>query len=172
MAFYAGFQIIALLVMYRKLTLKPFLGFTLGFLIVFSAFTLSGYYFWLTFLTGKVYAQVYINSIPPITFTEQIQKLLYFGLPLILTVLYLVYKIFADFKSFEHKYIVIPFMLGAAVYVLSTWEVGAFNRYLFVYAPALFPFMFTAIKDIEFSKRDVLIVPVTGALLLATILYL
>jgi hypothetical protein len=172
MAFYAGFQIIALLVMYRKITIKPFLGFTLGFLSVFLFFTLSGYYFWLTVLTGKVYVQVYINSIPPITLAEHAQKMLYFGLPLILMVVYLVYKILTAYKSFEHKYIVIPFLLGAAVYVASTWEVGAFNRYLFVYVPALFPFMYSAVKDIEFSKRDVLIVTIAGAVLLAVILYL
>jgi hypothetical protein len=158
--------------MYRRLTIKPFLGFTLGFIIILLVFTLSGYYFWLTVLTGKVYAQVYINSIPPITLAEQLQKMLYFGLPLISMVLFLVYKILTAYKSFEHKYIVIPFLLGAAVYVASTWEVGAFNRYLFVYVPALFPFMFAAIKDIEFSKRDVLIVPIAGAVLLATILFL
>ena len=172
MAFYAGFQIIALLIMYKKLSIKPFIGFTLGFLTVLVIFTITGYYFWLTVLTGKVYAQVYINSIQGVSFAENIQKLMYFGLPLILIVLYLVYKIFTGFRSFEHKYIVIPFLLGALVYVSSTWEVGAFNRYLFVYAPALFPFMFAAIKDIEFSKRDVMIVPIAGAALLAAILYL
>ncbi|MCU0373167.1 MAG: glycosyltransferase family 39 protein [Ignavibacteria bacterium] len=172
MAFYAGFQIIALFIMYKRLTIKPLLGFTLGFITILIAFTLSGYYFWLTVLTGKVYAQVYINSIPPITFTEHTQKMLYFGLPLILVVLFLVYKIITAYKSFEHKHIVIPFLLGAAVYVASTWEVGAFNRYLFVYVPALFPFMYSAVKDIEFSKRDVLIVPIAGAVLLAAILFL
>lgn len=172
MAFYAAFQIIALLIMYRRLTIKPFLGFTLGFITVLLAFTLSGYYFWLTVLTGKVYAQVYINSIQGVSFAENIQKLMYFGMPLISMVLYLVYRIFADFKSFEHKFIVIPFLLGAAVYVASTWEVGAFNRYLFVYVPALFPFMYSAVKDIEFSKRDVLIVPIAGAVLLGVILYI
>ncbi|MCI0474060.1 MAG: glycosyltransferase family 39 protein, partial [Ignavibacteria bacterium] len=134
MAFYASFQIMSLLIMYRKLTIKPFLGFTAGFLSVIVIFTVSGYYFWLTVLTGKVYAQVYINSIQGVSFAENIQKLMYFGMPLILMVLYLIYRIVADFKSFEHKYIVIPFLLGAAVYVTSTWEVGAFNRYLFVYA--------------------------------------
>jgi hypothetical protein len=97
---------------------------------------------------------------------------MYFGLPLILMTPYLVYKLIRGFKSFEHSFIAIPFLLGAIVYVLSTWEVGAFNRYLFVYVPAMFPFMYSVIKDIDFSKRDVFIVPIAGAALLAVILYL
>lgn len=162
---------IAFLLMFKRLSIKLFIGFTAGFLMVVVIFTLSGYYFWLTVLTGKVYAQVYIESIVLYTFAQQMQKMMYFGFPLILIVLFLIYRLITDFRTIQYPYVAIPFITGAIIYVLSTWEVGAFNRYLYVYAPALFPLMFYAIKDIEFSKRDVIVVPIAGAALLGMILY-
>jgi hypothetical protein len=170
--FYAGFQTIALLINYRKITLKPFLGYLLGFFLVFLTFTLSGYYFWLTILTGKVVAELYINSNPPVTIFQILIKFYYFGLPLIVLTGYMFYLIFRNYKSIKNKIIFIPLILGIVIYMGLTWKVGTFNRYLYVFVPALFPFMYAAIKGIEFSKKDVLIVPAVSILLIGLILYL
>jgi hypothetical protein len=170
--FYAVFQVIALLINYRKITLKPLLGYLLGFVLVFLAFTFSGYYFWLTVLTGKVVTDLYINSNPPVTIFQIILKLYYFGLPLIVLTVYMFYMIFREFKFIKDKIILIPLILGVVIYMGLTWKVGTFNRYLFVFVPALFPFLYSVIKGIEFSKKDVLIVPAVSILLLGLILYL
>ena len=167
-AFYILFQIIALLINYRKTTFKPLSGYILGLLAVFLVFTLSGYYFWLTILTGKVVTELYIQANPPVTVSQLIIKLYYFGLPLIILTVYMFYKI----KSLQNKIVLIPLLLGIAVYMGLTWKVGTFNRYLFIFVPAIFPFFYEAIRDVEFEKRDVLIVPITSLILLGLILYL
>lgn len=167
-AFYILFQIIALLISYRKITFKPLSGYILGLLVVFLVFTLSGYYFWLTILTGKVVTELYIQANPPVTISQLIIKLYYFGLPLIILTAYLFYKI----KSVHNKIVLIPLLLGIALYMGLTWKVGTFNRYLYIFIPAMFPFFYESLKDVEFEKRDVLIVPVTSLILLGLILYL
>lgn len=171
-AIYVLFQIIALLINYREITLKPLLGYTLGFLLVILAFTISGYYFWLTILTGKIVTDNYINSHPPITIFQLILKLYYFGLPLIALTFYLFYKIIRNDKSIQNKLVFIPLILGILIYMGLTWKVGTFNRYLYIIVPAMFPFLYAAIKDIDFSKRDVVIVPILSLVLLGLILYL
>ena len=170
--FYILFQVAALLINFRKITFKPLLGYIIGLLIVFLIFTYSGYYFWLTILTGKIVAEFFINANPPITISQMILKLYYFGLPLIVLALYMVYTIFRNYKSIQDKLIFIPLILGIVVYMGMTWKVGSFNRYLYVFVPALFPFLYSGIKDIDFSKRDVIIVPILSLVLLGLILYL
>jgi len=170
--FYIGLQVIALLINFKKITLKPFMGYTLGLLMVFFVFTYSGYYFWLTVLTGKVVTELYIAANPPLTLFQTLTKLYYFGLPLILIALSMLYLILRNYKSVQNKIIFIPLMLGIIVYMVLTWKVGAFNRYLYVFLPALFPFLYSVIKDIDFSKKDVLIVPAASLLLLGLILHL
>jgi hypothetical protein len=170
--FYVLFQIIALLINFRQITLKPLLGYILGLLIVFAVFTLSGYYFWLTILTGKIVSELYINSNPPVTIFQILLKLYYFGFPLIALTVYMLYKIFKDYKSIQNKLIFLPLLLGVVIYMGLTWKVGTFNRYLYVFVPAMFPFLYSAIKDIDFSKSDVVIVPIVSLVLLGLILYL
>ena len=167
-SFYILFQIIALIISYRKITLKPVIGYLLGLLAIFLMFTLSGYYFWLTILTGKVVTEMYIQANPPVTMFQLILKLYYFGLPLIVITGYMIYKI----KSISNRTVLIPLLLGIVLYMGLTWKVGTFNRYLFIFVPAMFPFFYEALKDVEFSKRDVMIVPAAGAVLLGLILYL
>ncbi|MFZ4590902.1 MAG: glycosyltransferase family 39 protein [Ignavibacteria bacterium] len=167
-AFYILFQIIALIISFRKKTFKPAIGYALGLFVVFLMFTLSGYYFWLTILTGKVVTELYIQANPPVTISQIALKLYYFGLPLIMIAAYMTYKI----KSLSNRIVFIPLILGIVMYMGLTWKVGAFNRYLFIFVPAMFPFFYEAIKDIEFSKRDVIVVPIAGVLLLGLILYL
>lgn len=171
-AFYILFQIIALFINFRKITLKPFLGYVLGLLIVFLIFTFSGYYFWLTILTGKVVTDLYIKANPPLTIFQTIMKLYYFGLPLIVLTLYMFYRIFKEYKTIQHKIVFIPLLLGIIIYMGLTWKVGTFNRYLYIFVPALFPFLYEAIKDINFSRKDVIIVPIVSLMLLGLILYL
>lgn len=167
-AFYILFQIMALLITFRKISFKPVIGYVLGLILVFLMFTLSGYYFWLTILTGKVVAELYIQANPPVTISQIVLKLYYFGLPLITIAAYMLYKI----KSMSNRMVLIPLILGILIYMGLTWKVGTFNRYLFIFVPAMFPFLYEAIKEIEFSKRDVIIVPIAGVLLLGLILYL
>lgn len=167
-AFYILFQIIALTISFRKLSLKPVIGYLLGLILVFLIFTLSGYYFWLTILTGKVVTELYIQANPPVTMFQLILKLYYFGLPLIVITGYMMYKI----KSLSDRIVLIPLLLGIVLYMGLTWKVGTFNRYLFIFVPAMFPFFYEAIKEVEFSKKDVVIVPVAGIILLGLILYL
>lgn len=167
-AFYVIFQIIALTVWYRKITFKPVLGYILGLFIVFIIFTLSGYYFWLTILTGKVVTEMYIQANPPVTMFQLMMKLYYFGLPLILITLYMISKI----KLIQSKIVLIPLMLGIIIYMSLTWKVGTFNRYLYIFVPAMFPFFYETIKELKFSKTGVIIIPVSSLILLWLILYL
>jgi hypothetical protein len=167
-AFYILFQIISLTISFRKKTIKPIMGYVLGLLAVFLMFTLSGYYFWLTILTGKVVTDLYIQTNPPVTIFQLVIKLYYFGLPLIMVTGYMSYKI----KSISNRIVLIPLILGTVIYMGLTWKVGTFNRYLFLFVPAMFPFFYEVIKEIEFSKRDVIVVPIAGVLLLGLILYL
>jgi hypothetical protein len=167
-AFYILFQIIALLITFRKISFKPVIGYVIGLFLIFLMFTLSGYYFWLTILTGKVVTELYIQANPPVTLFQIVLKLYYFGLPLIMIAAYMLYKI----KSLSNRIVIIPFILGVVIYMGLTWKVGTFNRYLYIFVPAMFPFFYEAIKEIEFSKRDVIIVPIAGVLLLGLILYL
>jgi hypothetical protein len=167
-AFYILFQLIALIINYRNITIKPASGYILGLLSVFLVFTLSGYYFWLTILTGKVVTELYIQANSPVTIPQLFIKLYYFGLPLLILTAYMLYRI----KSIHNKIVFIPLILGLVIYMGLTWKVGAFNRYIYIFVPAMFPFFYEVIKDLEFEKRDVLIVPVTGIVLLGLILYL
>jgi hypothetical protein len=167
-AFYILFQIIALIINFRTISIKPVIGYVLGLFVVFLMFTLSGYYFWLTILTGKVVAELYIQANSPVTISQILLKLYYFGLPLIMIAAYMLYKI----KSLSNRIVLIPFILGVVIYMGLTWKVGTFNRYLYIFVPSMFPFFYEAIKEIEFSKKDVIIVPIAGILLLGLILYL
>ena len=167
-AFYIIIQIIALAVSYRTITFKPVIGYILGLFLIFVLFTLSGYYFWLTILTGKVVTELYIQANPPVTLFQLMLKLYYFGMPLIIITIYMITKI----RLLKNKVVLIPLIMGIVIYMALTWKVGTFNRYLYIFVPAMFPFFYDSIKNIKFSDKGVLIVPITSLVLLWLILYL
>jgi hypothetical protein len=169
-AFYLFFQLISLVFFYKKISFKPFLGYLTGSILVCIVFTSLGYYFWLTILTGQSVANNYARE-HPITLLRSLLDFAYFGPSLLLILILLIIKMFNKDKDFKFLFITFPLLFGIGLYFFLTWKVGTFNRYFFVFVMALFPFIFSSLKSIDFKKKDILITLVSNIAILLLIIY-
>lgn len=169
-AFYIFFQLMSLIFFYKNFSIKPFIGYLTGLLLVFITFTAFGYYFWLTILIGIKVANTYARE-HPITFLRSILDFAYFGPSFLLILILLIIKLFNKAKDFKFFFITVPLLFGIGIYCILAWKLGTFNRYLFVFVMALFPFLFSSIKSIDFKKKDILITLFSNFLLLVLIMY-
>lgn len=169
-AFYIFFQLASLVIFYKKYSLKPFVGYLTGLILVFGAFTALGYYFWLTILTGQAVANVYSQEYP-ISLLRSLVDFAYFGPSFLMILILLVFNCFNKYKDYKFFSISIPLLLGISIYLILTWKLGTFNRYILVFIMALFPFLFNSIKTIDFSQKDILATIISNFSILILIMY-
>lgn len=168
--FYMFFQTIFLLFSIKRISIKPFGGYIVGFLMVNLFFILLDYYFWLTYITGQAVTKVYLANHPHSFFTNA-SKLLYFGFPLIAISLYLINYSRKNMASIDYI-IIFPLILGLIVSLLFAFELGAVGRYLSVFIIALSPFLLEASKKLQLSKMQIAFIPISNLLLLLLIMFL
>jgi hypothetical protein len=170
-AIFIALQAIALLISTRRIGWKPLLGYVLGVLSIMLLFTMSGYYFWLTYFTGKEFINLYIER-TSLSVLSIVTKFLYFGVPLSLILVY-VLSILQNMISIRYRMVFIPVIIFIILFVFITFQNGAFNRYLIVYLFSLFPLIVLSFKQLSLiSKRDILIVPTANFVFLCAIVYL
>jgi len=168
--FYIFFQTVFLLIYIRKIKWRYFIAYISGIIIVAGIFTILGYYFWLTYFTGKALATVYaINH--PISLFKALNKLLYFGPPLLLIIIYIVFN--NPFKEFHRKLqnVYFPLVFGILVFILFMLNTGTYARYLVVFGIAFLPFILFSLNKMQLAFRDIIIIPLTNILCFLAIIY-
>lgn len=156
-AFYIFIQLIFFIFHNVRIKWKYIMLYFSGIVIVVAAFTLMGYYFWLTIVTGFIYSKLYALYNNVSTF-QGLSKLLYFGITIILMVILLI----ADFKNQSNKLVLTPVLLSLSLLVIYLWDQGTLNRYLTFYLPVLGLFFMNLTHLSELKKKDLLIIPVAG----------
>ncbi|MCG2810733.1 MAG: glycosyltransferase family 39 protein [Candidatus Aminicenantes bacterium] len=164
--FYIAIQLIFFIINRRRIKLKNITAYISGFLAIVCVFTILGYYFWLTFLTGFVYSKLYALQ-HPVTIVQGFSKVLYFGPSILLLLLLLI----LDFKEYRNKTILAPVLLSLVVTMIFLWDAGTWNRYLVFYLPVLFSFLLKSKCNIDLKTRDILIIPITNIIFITLNIY-
>lgn len=142
-----------------------------GVIAVIIFFTLSGYYFWLTIITGQAMAKLFTAN-NPVTLTKTLSTFLYFGIPVMLFVsLNVINTNYFKIKD-KHQLIFVVTFVTAIIYIFMTFEVATFNRYLIVFIPALLLGAAKYIRDFKFGFKETALIAVSNVLLLLLIIYL
>ena len=161
--FYSKFTVLSFILLliisflfYRKeLTLKSLIGLLSGLLIPVIIFTASGYYFWITLITGRIITQIVARSID-LSFMESLTKLLYFGPSFLLLTLILIINFNRVSKNSYPYYV--PTMLSLVLLLVFLYDQGGWNRYLTQYMPVILLFVCSIDSVIlELKKKDLLI---------------
>ena len=166
--FYIALQLAYLLIRHKLFGIKQLLAYASGLLLVFMAFTLSGYYFWLTFVTGFVYTKIYAAD-NPVGLLLGLSKIIYFGPALLLIILLYITDIKSQWE--RNNPVLIPSLLSLVVLSLYLWDQGTWNRYLTFYLPVISLFLIPYLRKFEFKTKDLLIVPVVNLTFLFLSLY-
>jgi hypothetical protein len=164
--FYIGIQATFLIFNRDQIKFNKVIAYLLGILLVVCIFTLLGYYFWLTFLTGFIYSKLYALR-NPVTIVQGFSKLLYFGPTIILLVLILI----LDFKKNTYKTLLAPVLLSLAILMIYLWDQGNWNRYLCFYLPVLCSFLIISKRSINLKTKDIIIIPITNFIFIILNLY-
>lgn len=155
--FYIAIQVIFFIFNSHRGKFKSMVAYIFGILSVVCVFTILGYYFWLTFLTGFVYSKLYALH-NPVAMAQSFSKILYFGPTIILLVLLVI----SDFNKFSNKTLLAPVLLSLAVTMIYLWDQGIWNRYLVFYLPVLCSFLLISKRNIDLKTKDILIIPITN----------
>ena len=157
--FYILFQTIMLLLKYKTISLKPFILYSLGIITIFIIFTALGYYFWLTFLTGTVYAKLYA-LMHPVSFLAGISDLVYFG-PTLFLVLALLIINRSQIPN-DSIIVVIPLIISIIISSIYLWNLSTLSRYLTFYIPVLTLFLIPSLRGLHLKTKDIIIVPIAN----------
>lgn len=153
--FYIVFQIIFFFINRHRLKWEYILAYLIGILTIAGIFTILGYYFWLTILTGIVYSKIHaLNN--HVLVLQGFSKLLYFGITIILFTLLLIF----DINKYSNKIVLLPVLLSLALLVIYLWDQGALNRYLTFYLPVLGLLFLNMTNLAKMKTRDILIIPI------------
>jgi hypothetical protein len=164
--FFIMAQIILLFLYSKRGNYKNLIAYIVGILVVFCVFTIFGYYFWLTFLSGFIYAKQY-SIAHPTSFIQSFSKLLYFGPTIIILFLILL----SDFNKLDNKLLLSSVLLSLAMVMLYLWNLGTWNRYLIFYLPVIFSFLLTSKCILNLKKRDILIIPISNFIFIILNIY-
>jgi len=160
--FYIVLQVIVFVVHHNMVKWKCIILYFSGIITIVAVFTLLGYYFWLTIITGFVYSKLYALY-NQVSILQGFSKLLYYGITIILLILLLI----SDFKKYVNKIILIPVLLSLILLMVYLWDQGTLNRYLVFYLPVLGLF-FVNMKSLDNIKtRDIVIVPITNLIFIS-----
>jgi hypothetical protein len=164
--FYIAIQVIFFVFNSHRGKFKSMVAYVFGILAVVCVFTILGYYFWLTLLTGFVKSKIYALQ-TTVTIVQSFSKILYFGPTLILLVLILI----LDFNKYNNKILLAPVMLSLAVTIVYLWDLGIWNRYLVFYLPVLCSFQLISKRSIDLKTKDILIIPITNFIFITLNIY-
>lgn len=164
--FYIAIQVIFFIFNNHQVRFKSMVAYILGIMTVVCIFTILGYYFWLTFLTGFVYSKLYALQ-NDVTLVQGFSKILYFGPTIILLVLLLI----SDFNRYSNKTLLAPVLLSLAVTMIYLWDQGTWNRYLVFYLPVFWLFTLISKRNINLKTKDILIIPITNFIFIALNIY-
>jgi hypothetical protein len=170
-SFYILFQSFIFLVLIKRISWRVFVGYTVGVFSVLFFFTIHGYYFWLTVLTGQAVAKVYAMN-NPVTFIQAMLNFPYFGPGLLLIFVLMLLNVGYKGQIDGYKIVLYPLCLGVVAYFVITWRLATFNRYLMVFVLAFVPFLCHYTEQLKFTRNDLLIVPLVNVFLIMTIVYL
>jgi hypothetical protein len=165
-AFYIAIQVIFFILNSHHVRFQSIITYLLGIFAVVFVFTILGYYFWLTILTGFVYSKLYALQ-NAVTMVRGFSKILYFGPSIILFVL----MVISDFNKYSNKTILAPVLLSLAVTMIYLWDQGTWNRYLVFYLPVLCSFLLISKRGIDFKKKDILIIMITNFIFITLNIY-
>jgi hypothetical protein len=152
--FFIIFLVFSFLFYIKDLTLKPLLGLLAGLIIPVILFTASGYYFWLTLITGRIITAQYAQHNPANLF-ENLTKFLYFGPSFLLLSLMPIININKLVK--KNFSIYVPIIISLFFMVLFLYDQNGWNRYLGQFMPAILLFILSMEDVIELKKRDLFI---------------
>jgi hypothetical protein len=164
--FYIAIQMIFFIFNSHRRKFKNIMAYVIGVVTVICIFTILGYYFWLTFLTGFVYSKLYVLQ-KPVTLVQGFSKILYFGPTIILLLLLVI----LDFNKYVNKTLLAPVLLSLAVTMIYLWDVGTWHRYLVFYLPVLCSFLLISKRNIALKTKDILIIPITNFVFIALNVY-
>lgn len=166
--FYIFVQLLYLVIKVHRVGWQSIISYGSGVLLVFLLFTWSGYYFWLTFITGFVYTKIYAID-NPVSLVLGLSKLIYFGPALLI----LFVLLFSNSKQLlkQDNPVLIPVLVSLAVLSLYLWDQGTWNRYLTFYLPVLLLLSLPTLRKYTFGMRDLVIVPVVNFIFLVLSLY-
>jgi hypothetical protein len=165
-AFYIAIQVIFFIFNSHRGKFKSMVAYIFGLLAVVCVFTIFGYYFWLTFLTGFVNSKLYVLQ-NPVTLVQGFSKILYFGPTIIL----LVFLLISDFNKYSNKTLLAPVLLSLAFSMIYLWDIGTWNRYLVFYLPVLCSFLLISKRSIYLKTKDILIIPIANFIFIVLNIY-
>ncbi len=178
-AFYTKFIVILYVLVFILANLYYMKGFSkirvlyflLGVFGVFLFFTLNGYYFWLTIITGQALTKHFVAN-HPTTLLKTISTFLYFGMPVMIFVFLGI--ISTKYLKYKDKYqlVFIVTLVSAVIYIFLTYEVATFNRYLIVFIPGLLLGAAKYFDEMNLGFKEMVAIPVCNVLLLIIITYL
>ena len=168
---YILFQSLFLLLYFKKKTFKPFLGYIAGVISVLLIFSLFGYYFWLTYITGNAYAKQYIMDYP-ISNLKIFTDFLYFGPAILILILVLLMAAVFKFKENNIRMITIPLVASIFLYCIFYLNVSALNRYFMVYVPVVALLLYPLAEKIKLGPKDIIMTATASYIFYCLIVYL